>query len=69
MHTEHFQNIATWLTTLKNPGGLTRLELRKLRRAALRFRVVDGFLWAKSSPGKPLRRVIDDLKEQAKIIS
>jgi hypothetical protein len=69
LHTEHFRNIAQWLLTMKNPSNLNRSELRKLRRAALKFAVIENILWAKASAGKPLRRVVDHPLEQTKIIS
>ena len=66
--TEKFRNIATWLLTLKNPAGLTRSDLRRLRKEARKYCIVQDMLWERSPGDKPLRRVIDNPDQQAKIL-
>ena len=66
--TDEFLDIARWLTTLKRPKYMTRAEYAKLRKTARRYRVVQDYLWLKTSGDRPLRRVIDKPEEQQRII-
>ena len=66
--TEKFRNIATWLLTLINPANLTRTDLRRLRKEARKYCIIQDMLWERSPGDKPLRRVIDDPDQQEKIL-
>lgn len=66
--TTEFQTIAKQLVTMQNPRGMSRSDLRKLRKKALKFAVINDCLQAKMLPRKPLQRVINNLEEQRRII-
>jgi hypothetical protein len=68
LKTAWFKCIAEWLVTLRVPNGLSRTEIRKLRRDSRRFRVIDGHLYQFAGPDRPLRRVVDDPNEQLRIL-
>jgi hypothetical protein len=68
LHTEEFREIATWLTTLKRPERVSNKEMKRIRKTARHYRVVEGYLWRKASGDRPLRRVVDLEAEQYRII-
>ena len=68
LHTNEFSEITRWLVTLKRPDHMTRAEYAKLRKTARRYRVIQDYLWLKTSGNRPLRRVVNKPEDQQKII-
>jgi len=62
------QQYATYLTTLKRPEGMTGKEFRKFKVEALKYIVLDGYLFRRASKNIPLRRVMDDEADRASIL-
>jgi hypothetical protein len=68
LKTTKFCQIAQWLLTLKNLDGLDRKELWQLRKTAQRYCIVQDTLWERTTGGRPLRQVVDDLTIQQQIL-
>ena len=54
--------IAEWLTTLRRPIGLENMIYREwfvFKREAMRFRVMDRYLFRNNIKNVPFRRVIN----------
>jgi len=62
------QQYATYLTTLKRPEGVTGKEFRKFKAEALKFIVLDGHLFRRTSKNIPLRRVVDNETDRSSIL-
>jgi hypothetical protein len=62
-YSEKSQRIATYLTTLKLPRDLSRIEGRAFKKHALLFCVVDRHLFRRKGKTIPLKRVVDNKGE------
>ncbi len=67
-YNEESIQIATYLTTLKKPRGMSIPEFRKFKREALRHGVHGRKLWRLPTKGMPTRLVIDDEKARSQIL-
>jgi len=67
-YSEHLQNLARFLTTLKKPVGMSRVEFRALKREATKYSVRDRQLWRNATKAFPPRLVIDSDKRRAELL-
>ena len=67
-YSEKSEEIAKYLLTLRKPPGMGTKEFRKWRKEALKYKVQDRHLFRRNTKNIPLRRVIDDIKEQEEIM-
>lgn len=68
-YSKESQAIATYLTLLRKPSGLSTAEFRRFRIKATKFVVRDRLLFKRGNRSQPLLAVIDDEEERARIIS
>ena len=67
-YSDQSRKIASYLTTLQKPGGMTSKELYSFKKQALRFKVQDSHFSRRNSKNVPLRRVIDDPTDRFAIL-
>jgi len=69
-YSEHFQEIARYLTTLAKPEGMNRAAFRRLKNEALKYSVRDRQLWKNSDKTKiyPPRLVVSNKEKRTDII-
>lgn len=67
-YSDHFVEIAAYLTSLRRPPNMTLKEFNKFKKEALRYKVQDRHLFCRNSKNVPLRRVIDSQTDKDKIL-
>jgi hypothetical protein len=65
---EHYQKIATYLTTLKTPKSMDLKAFRVFKKEALLYGVHNQRVWRLPSKGAPIKLVIDTDKDKACIL-
>lgn len=68
-YSDHSQDIAWYLTTLKRPEWLSRVEFRKLIRESVDYSVRDKMLWRNATKSYPPRLVLDDLGQRMTVMT
>jgi hypothetical protein len=67
-YSDHFIQIALYLTTLKTPKGMDRKTFRAFKKEALSFGVHGRKIWKLPMKGAPIRLVIDTDRNKARIL-
>ncbi len=70
LHKSYFdqsRKIASYLTTLQKPGGMTSKKFYSFKKQGIRFKVQDSHFFGRNSKNVPFHRVIDDPTDQLAI--
>ena len=67
-YSEHSQSLAWFLTTLKKPVGMSRVEFRALKREATKYSVRDRQLWRNATKAFLPRLVIDSEERRTELL-
>jgi hypothetical protein len=67
-YNEESIKIATYLTTLKKPKGMSAPEFRRFKREALKYGVHGRKLWRLPTKGMPIKLVVDKEEMRAQIL-
>jgi hypothetical protein len=60
--------MATYLTILKKPKGMSAPEFRRFKREALKHRVYRRKLWRLPTKGMPIKLIVDKEEMRAQIL-
>lgn len=66
-YSEHSFQIATYLTTLQKPAGMTLKKFDKFKKEVLQYKIQDRHLFCQNSKNVPMRQVIDNQADKDKI--
>ena len=67
-YSERSQNLARFLTTLKKPVSMSRIEFRALKKEAVRYSVRNRQLWRNRTKAFPPRLVVDSDKQRTELL-